>query len=99
MNSSFLRQNNLTKTIAQIDDCLFIYMKFKAMDHAFQHGHRSTQRMVRLCMWRTELRIISGCCRKTLNSLIILCVHCVAVFLEANSSSQRHNNGRLITMD
>ena len=34
---SFLRQNNLTKTIAQINDGLFIYMKFKAMDHALQH--------------------------------------------------------------
>ena len=32
MNSSSLRQNNLTKTFAQINDCLFIYMKFKAMD-------------------------------------------------------------------
>ena len=34
-NSSSLRQNNLTKTIAQINDCLFIYMKFIAMDHTF----------------------------------------------------------------
>ena len=38
MNSLSLRQNNLTKTIAQISDFLFIYVKFKAMDHAaFQH--------------------------------------------------------------
>ena len=44
---------------------------------------RSTQRMVRLCIWRTALRIILGCCRKTLNSSIILCVHCVTV-KEAN---------------
>ena len=36
MNSSSLRQNNSTKTIAQINDCLFIYMKFKAISHA-QH--------------------------------------------------------------
>ena len=35
--SSFLHQNNLTKAIAQINDYLFIYMKFKAMDHALQH--------------------------------------------------------------
>ena len=27
-------QNYLTKTIAQIDDCLFIYMEFKAIGHA-----------------------------------------------------------------
>ena len=33
--SSSLRQNNLTKIIAQTDDCLFIYIKFNAMDHAF----------------------------------------------------------------
>ena len=34
------RQNNLTKMIAQINDCLFIYMKFKAMNHALQrHPH------------------------------------------------------------
>ena len=37
MNSSSLRQNNLAKTIAQINYCLLICMKFKAMDHAFQH--------------------------------------------------------------
>ena len=36
MNSSSLRQNNLTKTSAQLN-CLFIYMKFKAMDHTLQH--------------------------------------------------------------
>ena len=35
--SSSLRQNNLTKTFAQLNDCLFIYMKFKAMDHPLQH--------------------------------------------------------------
>ena len=28
MNSSSFRQNNLTKPIAQINDCLFTYMKF-----------------------------------------------------------------------
>ena len=34
------RRNNLTKTIAQINDCLFIYIKFKAMNHALQrHPH------------------------------------------------------------
>ena len=27
----FLRQNYVTKTIAQINDCLFIYMKFTAV--------------------------------------------------------------------
>ena len=45
------------------------------MGHAIQcvPTLRSTQRIVRLCMWRTALRIISGCCRKTLNSSIILC--------------------------
>ena len=39
MNSSSLRQNTLTKTVAQINDCLFVYMKFKTIviDHAFQH--------------------------------------------------------------
>ena len=35
MNSSSLRQDNLTKTTAEINDSLFIYMKFKAMDYAF----------------------------------------------------------------
>ena len=35
MDTYSLRQNNLTKTIAQINYCLFISMKFKAMDHAF----------------------------------------------------------------
>ena len=35
--SSSLRQNNLTKTNAQINDCLFIYMKFETTDHAIQH--------------------------------------------------------------
>ena len=35
VSSSSLRQNNLTKTIEQvINDCLFILMKFDAMDHA-----------------------------------------------------------------
>ena len=38
MNSSSFRQNNVTKTIEQLNDCLFnIYMKFKALDHALQH--------------------------------------------------------------
>ena len=37
MNSSSLRQDNLTKTNADVNDSLFIYMKFKAMDYAFQH--------------------------------------------------------------
>ena len=48
----FLCENNLTKTIAQINDCLFTYMKFNAMDHALQHvpQFRSAQRMVRLCV-------------------------------------------------
>ena len=34
---SSLRQNNLTKTIVQINDYLFIYMKFKPLDHTLQH--------------------------------------------------------------
>ena len=36
---SSLRQNILTKTNAQINDCLSIYMKLKAItvDHALQH--------------------------------------------------------------
>ena len=37
MKSSSLRQNNLAKTISQIIDFLFTYMKFKAIDHAFRH--------------------------------------------------------------
>ena len=37
MNLSSLHQDNLTKTIAQINYCLFIYMKLKAMDHVSQH--------------------------------------------------------------
>ena len=48
-----------------------------------------------------ELRIISGCCRKTLNSSIISSVYTVAVrftILEANINSQRHNNARLTTI-
>ena len=37
LNSSSLRQNNLTKYDCTNKDCLFIYIKFKAMDHAHQH--------------------------------------------------------------
>ena len=67
--SSFLRQNYLTKTIAEINDYLFIYMKFKAMGHVFQHIPLFFQRKNGLfvTMWRTALPIISACCRKTLN--------------------------------
>ena len=54
--SSSLCQNNLTKTIAQINDFLFIYMKLKAMDHSTCPAFCSTQRMVRLCMSRTAIR-------------------------------------------
>ena len=40
-------KNNLTKTIAQINDCLFVYMKFKPIDHALQH----VPHFVRLKEW------------------------------------------------
>ena len=44
MNSASLHQNNVTKTIAQINDCLFIYMEFKAMDYACQHAPHFVRR-------------------------------------------------------
>ena len=44
IGATSLHQNNLTKTIAQINDCLFIHMKFKAMDHALQHVPHFVQR-------------------------------------------------------
>ena len=36
-NKNFRFINTLTKTIPQINDCLFVYIKFKAMVHAFQY--------------------------------------------------------------
>ena len=44
MNSASLHQNNVTKTIAQVNDCLFIYMEFKAMDYACQHAPHFVRR-------------------------------------------------------
>ena len=70
--SPSLRQNNLTKKFAEMSYCRYIYMKFKAMpmDHSLQHVPHFVRRkeMTRLCIWLIVLWIISGCCRKTLNS-------------------------------
>ena len=38
------RQNNLTKMIAQKNDCVFIYIKFKAMNHALQRDPHFVRR-------------------------------------------------------
>ena len=65
------RQNNLTKTIAQINDCLFICMKLKLW--TFKH----VPHLVRRKEWFV-------CAYGALHygqfqAAIISCVHCVAV--------------------
>ena len=101
MNSPSLCQNHLTKTIAQINDCLFIYMKFKAMDHAFQHVPHFGRRkewFVCACGVLHYGSFEAASLIHEINRLssVLIVLRCV---LEANLNFQSHNNARLMTIE